>query len=291
MPAADRAPSPHRPSPDDRVQEREPSPDPRPQRPSPADGRQAQQSPPDSAPRKYRQYRFSLPPGGADILLVRHGESQPATFDAPFPLVDGQADPALDPRGHTEAERVAARLAGQRLAAIYVTPLRRTAQTAAPLAARLGLEPRVEPDLREVHLGEWEGATFRARVREGHPIARRVFTEERWDVIPGAETMEALAARLRAGIGRIAAAHPDERVAVFTHGGVIGMVVALATGGRPFAFIGADNGSITHLVVCRGSGERADPRAGDGQGAWIVRRFNDTGHLATDLDRPTQPLT
>jgi 2,3-bisphosphoglycerate-dependent phosphoglycerate mutase len=64
---------------------------------------------------------------------------------------------------------------------------------------------------------------------------------------------------------------------VFTHGGVIGMLVSLATGGRPFAFISADNASITHLVV---PGER-----------WILRRFNDTGHLGTDLDRPPEPLT
>ncbi len=226
---------------------------------------------------EYRQYRFTLPPGAADLLLVRHGESQPARLDEPFPLRDGHADPPLDPRGRAEALRVADRLADQGLGAIYVTPLQRTQQTAAPLAQRLGIEPRIEPDLREVHLGEWEGALFRARVREGHPIARQLFEEERWDVIPGAETMEAFAQRVRGGIDRIAAAHPDQRVAVVVHGGVIGTAVALATGGRPFAFIGADNASITHLVVH--------------DGTWILRRFNDTGHLGTDLDRPPDPLT
>lgn len=234
---------------------------------------------------EYRQHRFRLPPGAGDLLLVRHGESQPASWDRPFPMVDGQADPALDPRGRQEAERIAERLADEEITAIYVTPLRRTQQTAAPLAARLRLEPRVEADLREVYLGEWEGATFRARVREGHPIAQKMFAEERWDVIPGAESMEAFGARIQAGIGRIAAAHADERVAVFVHGGVIGMVVALATGGRPFAFAGADNGSITQLVV------RGDETAVRDTNPWIVRRFNDTGHLDTDLDRPTQPLT
>ncbi len=226
---------------------------------------------------EYRQYRFTPPPGASDILLVRHGESQPAKLDEPFTLVDGQADPPLDPRGHDEAERVAGRLAGQRLGAIYVTTLRRTVETAAPLAERLGLTPRVEPALREVHLGEWEGAEFRARVQAQDPIVRAMFAEERWDLIPGAESNEALVARLRAGIGRIAATHADERVAVFTHGGVIATLATLATGARPFAFLGADNGSITHLVV-------DDDR-------WILRRFNDTGHLGTDLDRPPEPLT
>ena len=61
-----------------------------------------------------------------------------------FALVDGHGDPPLDPIGHQQAERVAERLAGEDIAAIYVTSLQRTVQTAAPLAARLGLEPIVE---------------------------------------------------------------------------------------------------------------------------------------------------
>lgn len=225
---------------------------------------------------EYRQYRFSLPEGATDILLIRHGESQPVRPGVEVPLLDGQADPPLDPRGEQEAERVAERLADQHLDAIYVTPLRRTQQTAAPLARKLGLEPVVEPDLREVFLGEWEGPAFRIHVSEGDPIAQRVFEEERWDVIPGAESTESLTQRLRRGLERIAAAHTDRRVAVFVHGGVIGTICSMATGSRPFAFVAADNGSISHLVI---SPDR-----------WTLRRFNDTGHLGTDLDRPPEPL-
>jgi 2,3-bisphosphoglycerate-dependent phosphoglycerate mutase len=226
---------------------------------------------------EYRQHRFSLPPGATDILLIRHGESQPARPQEPFPTVDGHADPPLDPQGHVEASRVAERLGDESIAAIYVTPLQRTVQTAAPLAQRLDLTPRTEPELREVHLGDWEGGLFRVHVTQRHPLALKMWQEERWDVIPGAEPMDAFGRRVRQGLSRIAAAHPDERVAVFTHGGVIGMIMCLATRCRPFAFIGADNASITHLVVT--------------QDGWIVRRFNDTGHLGTDLDRPVQPLT
>jgi 2,3-bisphosphoglycerate-dependent phosphoglycerate mutase len=229
-------------------------------------------------PVEYRQHRFRLPEGATDLLIIRHGESQPARLDVEFPKVDGQADPPLDPRGHEEAKRVAERLAPEDLAAIYVTPLQRTHQTAAPLAEKIGLQPRVEPDLREVHLGEWEGAIFRARVRERHPLAIKLFTEERWDVIPGAESVEAVERRVREAVLRIAARHANERVAVFTHGGIIGSLAALATRGRPFAFVGADNASLTHIVV-------------NGEDGWILRRFNDTGHLDTDLDRPPEPLT
>lgn len=213
----------------------------------------------------YRQNRFLVPPAAVDLLLIRHGESEPAHPDSPFPLVGGHADPALAPLGHEQAERVGQRLATAGIAVIYVTPLRRTAQTAAPLAGRLGLTPQVEQDLREVHLGEWEGGLYRKMVSEQHPVAMRMWAEERWDVIPGAERSESFAARVGGAITRLAGRHPGQRVAVFAHGGVIGQVMALAARSRPFAFITSDNGSISRLVV---DGER-----------WIIRGFNDVAHL------------
>jgi probable phosphoglycerate mutase len=221
---------------------------------------------PETSPRAYRQIRFVPPPGACDLLLVRHGESQPARIDQPFPMADGRADPPLAPEGLQQAELVGARLAaGPPIDAIFVTSLQRTAQTAAPLAARLGLEPRVERELREVGLGEWEGGLYRKMVAENHPIAQQMVAEQRWDVLPSAEPSEQFEARVRGAIERLAQAHPGQRVAVFTHGGVIGQALALASGSGRFAFIGADNGSISQLVV-------AGP-------VWAVRRFNDTAHL------------
>jgi 2,3-bisphosphoglycerate-dependent phosphoglycerate mutase len=228
-------------------------------------------------PRTYRQFRFQAPPGSTELVLVRHGESQPAVDGQPFALVDGHGDPALSPEGQEQAKRVCARLAGEQIDAIYVTNLRRTAETAADLAASLGLTPTVEPDLREVYLGEWEGGELRRRVAAGDPIVVQMGAEERWDVIPGAEPTEVFSARVRAGIERISAAHPDQRVAVFAHGGTIGEVLAQAAGSRPFAFAGADNASISHVVV---SGDR-----------WAIRRFNDTTHLDDGLTTAAAPLT
>jgi 2,3-bisphosphoglycerate-dependent phosphoglycerate mutase len=228
------------------------------------------------AQKEYRQSRFRKPPGSTEIILVRHGESEPLVPGKPFPLVGGHGDPALAPDGHVQAQRVADRLASQRIEAIYVTTLRRTVQTAAPLAERLGITPQVEGDLREVYLGDWEGELFRQRVAEGDPIAIQMGEQERWDVIPGGEPKDDFITRLRAGLGRIAAAHPDQRVAVFTHGGVIGQLLSLAVGTeRGFAFVGADNGSISHLVL---HGDR-----------WIVRRFNDTAHLTDGMDLDPEP--
>ena len=88
-----------------------------------------------------------------------------------FTLRDGHGDPELSREGLEQADKVAERLATEGVDAIYVTTLRRTRQTAEPLARRTGIAPRVEADLREVFLGEWEGGIFRQKVVEADPIA------------------------------------------------------------------------------------------------------------------------
>jgi probable phosphoglycerate mutase len=213
----------------------------------------------------YEQEPLRPPAGAVEVLLVRHGQSQAYVDGTSFALTGGHGDPPLSARGRAQAGRVCARLDAEGVTAIYVTTLRRTAQTAEPLAGRLGIAVRVEPDLREVYLGEWEGGEYRKMVAESHPIALRMFEQERWDVIPGAESTADFAGRVRAAIGRLVAGHPGERVVAFTHGGVIGQALALATGSRPFAFIGADNASISRLLII--------------DGRWIIRGFNDVAHL------------
>ncbi|MHB1596327.1 MAG: histidine phosphatase family protein [Streptosporangiaceae bacterium] len=216
-------------------------------------------------PDSYPQGTIPLPPGATEIWLVRHGQSQAYVPGEPFPLVAGHGDPPLTEYGHRQAELVGARLADVKLDAIYVTTLTRTAQTAAPLAARVGLEPIVEADLREVYLGQWDDGSYRQMMAQGHPIARQVMTEQRWGAIPGAEADDAFAARVRGAVMRLAAAHRDQRIAAFSHGGVIAAILSSATGSRPFAFLGADNASVSRLYVM---GEH-----------WMVRSFNETAHL------------
>ena len=111
--------------------------------------------------KEYRQHSFQRPPGATEILLVRHGESRPASAENPFPLVDGHGDPELHANGWTQAQRVGERLKNEAIDAVYVTNLRRTVETAEPLCAHLGIEPKVEADLREVFLGDWEGGLMR----------------------------------------------------------------------------------------------------------------------------------
>ena len=123
------------------------------------------------------------------------------------------------------------------------------------------------PELREVHLGELDGGAFRIAVRRRDPIVREVFTQQRWDVIPGAETMEAFAQRTAAGLARmVEGAEPGASVAAVVHGGVIGELCRQASDSRPFAFVHADNGSLSRLVLLP-------------EGHWWVRSFNEGGHL------------
>lgn len=227
--------------------------------------------------KEYRQTRFQRPPGATEILLVRHGESRAATPDNPFPLVDGHGDPELHPNGREQARLIGERLRHQPIGAIYVSNLRRTSETAAPLAAHLGLEPIVDPDLREVHLGEWEGGLLRIKAHENDPLYQRMHLEERWDVIPGGESHASLNARLIRALRRIHDRHCDELVVAVVHGGVIAHILAHATGARPFAFNGADNGSISHIVMLQ---ERI-----------MVRRFNDSSHLTEDMSVAAGAMT
>jgi probable phosphoglycerate mutase len=206
------------------------------------------------------------PPGSTELLLVRHGASADAVEGEAFELVEGQGDPPLSEVGRHQAERVALRLVADPFDGMYVSTLRRTAETAAPLVERTGIHPVIEADLREVFLGEWEGGHLRQKAVDRDPMFEQVLREQRWDVVPGAESREVFGGRLRRAIERIADAHPGGRVIVFSHGAAIGEILAQASDSDPFAFINADNTSISRLVV---TPER-----------WIVRGYNDTAHLA-----------
>ncbi|MCB1342561.1 MAG: histidine phosphatase family protein [Pseudooceanicola sp.] len=216
--------------------------------------------------REYHQTKYAPPAGAADLLLIRHGRTEASRQDYRFPLVDGHGDPALHPEGEEQAIKVGERLKHEPLAAIYVTTLRRTHQTAAPLAAHLGLTPVVEADLREVRMGDWDDGSYRIKAHEGAPEIQRAHARQEWGEIPNAETTAELHARVRRGLLAIAARHPDQRVAVVVHGGVIGAAMAIASGAQAFHFNGSDNGSISRLVI-------------RGETMWI-KGFNEIAHLA-----------
>lgn len=220
--------------------------------------------------REYPQRPFRLPEHATEILIVRHGSSAAhVPGEEPFETIEGgHSDPPLAPEGIQQAEHVGRRLSAEEFAAIYVTPLQRTHQTAAPLAAATGAAPIVVPELREVHLGDWEGGEMRVRVAEGDPLFGELIEKQRWDVIPGGEDMDLFASRVRGGITRIVEeTGPGRRAIAVLHGGVIAEICHQALGGGPrLGFVLVENASVSSLVV-------------HGPQHWHLRSFNDTAHL------------
>lgn len=227
---------------------------------------------------KYPQTSFATPPGATRITLVRHGQSQAADTDGPdFPRVDGHGDPPLTELGHRQAAAVGERLQSEAIDALYVSTLTRTHQTAAPLAAALGLTPTVEADLREVFLGDWEGGLFRHILhQQEHPAAIKFRQTYDWGVVPGAETNEELTKRTSDALLRIHAAHADQHVVCFVHGGVIAALCGHANDCHMRGFAGSDNAAVHRLVLT--------------DDYWFIRAFNDTNHLS-DCGTPPAEIT
>jgi probable phosphoglycerate mutase len=219
-----------------------------------------------SMPRDF-QRPFVLPAGATEVVLIRHGSAvQPGSSES-GDLIDGKHDPPLTELGRRQALALADRLGSTRAAALFVTPLRRTHETAQPLAERLGVEPVVLPELREVYLGDWDGH-FNQHLSSKDSVTRSVFAAERWDVIPNAERMEDFSARVSCGMDLLVeAAGPDATTLAVVHGGVIAEACRQVTGSRAFAFLNADNASLTRLMRLR-------------SGRWSLIGFNDTAHLA-----------
>ena len=215
----------------------------------------------------YPQRAWTLPEDATEVLLVRHGASQAAVEGEAFELIEGHGNPPLAPEGELQAQAVAHRLAEDPPDTLFITNLQRTAQTAAPFVHLTGMRPTVVPQLAEVSLGEWEGGEMRVRAAKGDPLVAQVFAEQRWDVIPGAESMEGFAARVREGFLQVVRETGPGRVAAaVVHGGVIGELCRQATNAPALAFVHSENTSISRIVVF------AD-------GRWLLRSFNDTAHL------------
>jgi probable phosphoglycerate mutase len=215
----------------------------------------------------FEQTPYELPPGATEIVMVRHGASSPPIEGIPNPLVGGHSNPALAEAGKEQAELVAERLRHEPISAIFVSTLRRTAETAAPLAAATGIEPVAISELREVFLGDFEGGVYRIKTAEGDPTIKQVFETEAWSAIPNAETFAEFGPRITAGVEEMVRQVGPNRAAVAVlHGAVIGQLCRQATDSRAFAFVHADNGSVSRLIV-------------NPDGRWLLRSFNDISHI------------
>lgn len=212
------------------------------------------------------QQRFSLPDGARQIILVRHGSSTGPTLETVELGELTISNPPLTDDGHMQAEAVGQTLLGAGIATIFVTPLQRTQQTAAPLARLLGLAPVIVDDLREVHMGDFEHSFYEHAAAQ-HPLIGRMFVEESWEVIPNAERVDQFADRIRRGLARIVDdCAAGQTVALFSHAGTIAEICRQTTGSRAFAFMGVENASVSRLII-------------NSDKSWKLRSFNEVSHL------------
>lgn len=186
--------------------------------------------------------------------MVRHGETD-WNRERRF---QGHADTELNEAGRAQAAALAHTLGGEGLTAVYTSPLRRASETAAIVAARLGLDVRPLEALREIHVGDWEGLTF-GEVRDRYPESASADWRSGW---PGGETYDELAARVLPALVGLADEHPNERILAVTHAGPVRAALAAAMGlsnedARPI--IGSlENCVAFRLAVREGKLERVD---------------------------------
>jgi broad specificity phosphatase PhoE len=158
-----------------------------------------------------------VPSTSRHLLLVRHGQS---AWNAEGRW-QGQADPPLSELGEQQARDAAERLAELGFTAVVSSDLQRARRTADILAAPVGLPVRVDPDLREIDVGDWQGLT-RPEIEAGWPGALADWSEGRSESPPGGETRTHLVERARAALARAAAAaSPGDRVLLVSHGALV----------------------------------------------------------------------
>jgi len=160
------------------------------------------------------------------IYLIRHGEVE----GADTPRYNGQADVLLTPRGQEQYLRMKERLAGERITACYTSDLTRCAWGAEAICTHFNLQPSRTADLRELHIGDWEGLTWQELVSR-YP--------EEWQArlgdivhyrVTGGENLLDVNARVMPVIDRIVGAHRGEEVLVVGHGGVNRVILLNAIG-------------------------------------------------------------
>jgi 2,3-bisphosphoglycerate-dependent phosphoglycerate mutase len=134
----------------------------------------------------------------------------------------------LSARGREDAERVADILASYPIRAIYASPYRRACQTIEPLASRLGLPVRLEPDLRERELGDIATEDFFRAVE-------RTWRDPSF-AYPGGETNTAAQQRGVAVVQGLQAQHTAEHIVLATHGNLMALLLQGFHPSLDFAF-------------------------------------------------------
>jgi broad specificity phosphatase PhoE len=188
-----------------------------------------------------------------DLILVRHGRT-----DAKLDLCLGQADLPLSTRGFTDVQQLAATWSEPAPRFLFCSDLRRAQQSAQVFAAAFAIEPLIDPRLREVDFGRWNGRHWNDVMQADDSRYRHWL--ENW-VIQEAPDGESFADVLRRTGAWLAAllsstSHEDSVLAI-AHAGSIRAVLCHALGlppGRALN-IGIDHARASRLRYANGQFE------------------------------------
>lgn len=158
------------------------------------------------------------------IIFVRHGQT---VWNVELKY-QGHSDIALTDLGRSQAQKVASRLAGEKITAVYASDLSRAYQTAECIAAHHHLKVIAVPEFREISFGEWEGLNY-TKINDQWPeVMGKMFTHPDEIKIPGGETFRELKERAQTALKRLIAAHDNQTIAVVSHGGTIRTILCAA---------------------------------------------------------------
>jgi broad specificity phosphatase PhoE len=201
------------------------------------------------------------------VVLVRHGETG---WNKAHRIQGGGSDTPLNATGQRQKELVARRLQSEKLQAVYASPLQRAVDTAQAIAAWHHLAVTVEPALREIDVGEYEGASVIEIGKHITEILTMGTGGETMPTMPGGESLHDVQARVWDGLQRLVQKHPEGTFAVVSHYFAILAVICKVLD-MPVSQIGRfrmDPGTISTVVF---------------DGAFTrLHSFNDSGHL-TDI--------
>jgi broad specificity phosphatase PhoE len=166
-------------------------------------------------------------PGAQDalrgVLLARHGQTDDNLEPIRF---QGFRDTPLNDTGRAQARELASRVAAlsDPIGSLWASDLSRARETAEIVGARVGLEPRLDPRLREANRGRWESYTFE-EIKQSEPVQFGAWMRggASWR-FPGGESLQEQQDRVLAALADIHGAGELPALAV-CHGGSIRVVL------------------------------------------------------------------
>ena len=202
-----------------------------------------------------------------EILLIRHGQTNSNLTG----YYMGWAEEDMNETGYRQARRLSERLADSSITAIYTSPLKRAMATAQIIGAPHKLEPRLNPDLIEINIGEWRGLDAEVIKQRFPQVWHQWRTDPSGVVMPGGESVAQVTKRAICAFEEIVKDNQGKLSAIVTHDIVVKIVIChiLGVSNKVHRRFDISNASLTRIRIPEGG-----PR---------ISTMNDISHLRNPI--------